>query len=194
MLLTGMKPLSDEEWFASLAPTKRSEEEREGAERTAQGHTARFHRHNHSSGSATSSKAGLHRDVSTKTTGSEKEFDPDEMAQEPFRRRRRERVLQKVSRTHKMAASPHIGNAMSEKGSPVPTSGGNGPGGTQGTGEDLEHEEEVDGGEFVNYQVGFEYRRPGSSKKHAWGLHVLVSLRLILFLYLSCSLVSMVAD
>jgi hypothetical protein len=36
------------------------------------------------------------------------------------------------------------------------------------------HEEDPNAGQYVNYQVGFEYTRTANTKRKGWGLHVLV--------------------
>jgi hypothetical protein len=107
---------------------------------------------------------------------------------ETDKRRKRDRILHRVSRQRASdtADIQRDGKQVSSTGydTPVPRTGerpaheaGKSDGGrhTGGAVDEGEMEDDdVNTGQYVNYQVGFKYERTASASKKGWGLHMLV--------------------
>ena len=183
MLLNSLRPLTDEEWFASLAPLAKPKLQPD----SSKGSHTQTNLHRRSEPSATkplspSTKTHLRnvsapigsklsRTPSASSVGSA--LNEEDIAKDTHRRRQRDRILAKVSRRHRAIAN----EAQSSPGTPSTLSS---PDETLGVDNEVEayedtgaDEDEDSVGHFVNYQVGFEYKRTEMTKKKGWGLHVL---------------------
>lgn len=105
-------------------------------------------------------------------------MDPFAVVQETERRRKRDMIVRALSRRRRngQGAVDVDVDALIE--SSENDQAGDGRGGAadhpiDGRGED----QDENAGQYVNYQVGFEYKRTELAKRRGWGLHVLVSER-----------------
>lgn len=189
MLLTGLRPMSDQEWFASLAPVSKHAEHRQ----TKSGHKVPLSgRHSGTKTHTRSASSGSRLSRSASASSVTSALNPDEIASEAQKRRKRDRILQKVSRRRAMHGSTPNSPATAtsaatgryvERGAGGPGEEAQVPDGDRvvgGNGEDAVEQDDPNAGQYVNYQVGFEYRRTESTEKKGWGLHVLVSHPLVL--------------
>jgi hypothetical protein len=101
--------------------------------------------------------------------------DPFAVVQETERRRKRDMIVRALSKRRRngQGAIDVDVDALIESAGNDRT--GDGRGATDhpidGRGED----QDENAGQYVNYQVGFEYKRTELAKRRGWGLHVLVS-------------------
>ena len=176
LLLTSLRPMSDQEWFASLTPATRPSERKDQSSSIGSANKQRGH-------ARTTSISKLSR--STSASSFRSELGPEDIAEEATKRRKRDRILHRVSKRRGQ------GGPSSSSASPD----GYGPDFVHRTGEDPAEEAQLpdgdrhrggpnlemeqddpDVGQYVNYQVGFEYRRTETANKKGWGLHMLVSI------------------
>lgn len=171
LLLTSMRPLTDQEWFASLATAQAgsSKEEDQGRESKVDRAKSKGHAR------TASGVSNLSRSHSASSFSSA--VNVENVALETSKRRKRDRVLQRVKGRHNdrpadtSSFKPRTGEDPAlEAQQPDGERHRGGPDGMEVDAED------ANVGQFVNYQVGFEYARSGPAKKKGWGLHVLVSL------------------
>lgn len=183
MLLTSLRHMSDQEWAASLSKKPKPSE-------TAK---SQGHRRNQSTGSnlptpsnsgrprsssAASSSPSLRRSVSASSTGSA--IDSEGMAELTSKMRKRDRVLRRMPRRRRTrdgaADTRDPGDAQTREGRDRTAEAMMEDGTTAIGGEGGEVEEDdPNAGQYVNYQVGFEYQQPKKAKeRRGWGLHVLV--------------------
>jgi len=177
MLLNSLRPMSDSEWFASLAPVNKRSKQETSTEPKVPLSTKKAHQRTASTSSRLSRSASSESNLST--------LNPDEVAYEADKRRKRDRILQKVSRRQRHLSSPSSSSAAysSGRGNLGSSPHYDGP---LDNGEDTQADHAMEGaeeddpnaGQYVNYQVGFEYKRTETTKKKGWGLHVLVSRQL----------------
>jgi hypothetical protein len=181
MLLTSMRHMTDQEWFAALSKKPKDPEEIK-----EKGHTrnrssgsglANFTRHRRSESSA-SAHPSLHRSASASSTGSV--LDSEGMAELTQNMRKRDRILRKIPRRRRTREGAtdvgHSGEVLRDGDDPVAEAqkqdGSRHVGGPDG---DVD-EDDPNAGQYVNYQVGFEYQQPKEAhERRGWGLHVLVS-------------------
>lgn len=136
--------MSDEEWFASIAIA--------GPSRTSLASTKKSdnsHRRTMSSISRVPTEAG--DDLAP----------PSEALFEGQKRRKRDRIRDRVSRRNKRASAHEV---EEQDGAEFGSDSLSSPG----------VDEDDDNGQYVNYRVGFQYKRTERSKKIGYGLHVLV--------------------
>jgi hypothetical protein len=180
MLLTSMRHMTDQEWFASLSKKPKDPEEiREkghSRNRSSGSILQNLNRHRRSDSSA-SAQPSLRRSVSASSTGSA--LDSEGMAELTKNMRKRDRILRRVPRrrhTREGATESRTAGHVPRDGTD-PRVEAQKPGGSRtmgGTDGDVE-EDDPNSGQYVNYQVGFEYQQPKeASEKRGWGLHVLV--------------------
>ena len=167
-----MRPMSDEEWFASLTPPKHKETE-QSEKPSSHKRTKSTPTKPPSPGVTRAPSGSLSAKPTLNRSGSAASFsslDANEVAIEAQKRRKRDFVLQRISKRRRAAsaASPRTGQHTGDNVDSVNKEATGG-----GSAEDME-EEDGSIGQFVNYQVGFEYTRTESTKKKGWGLHVLV--------------------
>ena len=174
MLLNSLRPMSDSEWFASLAPHTRPAHESSPNSKPSRP-VAKAHKRTGSSSSRMSRSASYGSNISA--------MDPDEVALEANKRRKRDRILQKVSRRQQHISGPSSsaaahslgrGNLGSRPHYDGPLDEAQDTGGEHAM--EGAEDDDPNAGQYVNYQVGFEYKRTETTKKKGWGLHVLVSL------------------
>ena len=179
MLLTGLRPMSDQEWFASLAPISKHTEQHQ----TKSGHKVPLPGRNREEKThvrTASSASKLSRSASASSATSA--LDPDELANEAQKRRKRDRILQKVARRRTTGGSTPNSPATATSAAMGRYEKHAGDGEKKGfDGEETADQDDPNAGQYVNYQIGFEYRRTESTKKKGWGLHVLVSGATVLF-------------
>lgn len=184
MLLTSLRHMTDQEWFATLSKKPKSAEKIR----------SQRHRRNQSSGSnlplpsgrprsssAASSAPSLHRSVSASSTGSA--LDTEGMAEMTSNMRKRDRVLRRIPRrrrTREGAADTRDPPSTDPRDHRDPESEAlkeDGDRAIGGEGGETE-QDDPNSGQYVNYQVGFEYQQPKkASERRGWGLHVLVCSR-----------------
>ncbi|OCF32225.1 hypothetical protein I316_06139 [Kwoniella heveanensis BCC8398] len=209
VVLTSLRPMSDQEWFSSLSTVdKRSvammdashNSKFKRAKPSGKSTSSPFkgkHTRDISIGSvkpggagATDSPGGMSRSFSASSTVSGSGSGVENVAQEAQRRRKRDRILQKVSRRRQSGegtepADDHGGNSLSQD---VPRKG-LGPRGPEdgvaadqvqdgerqagGDGENDMDEDDPNAGQYVNYQIGFEYKRDHDAERKGRGLHCL---------------------
>lgn len=184
MLLTSLRHMTDQEWFTTLSKKPKSAEKVKSQQ----------HRRNQSTGdnlpppspagrprssSAASSAPSLHRTMSTSSTGSA--LDSEGLAELTTRMRKRDRVLRRVARrrrTRDGATDTHHGHdGFNPRDARDPDLEATKPDGERAVGGEGGETEQDDpnSGQYVNYQIGFEYQQPKkASEKRGWGLHVLV--------------------
>jgi hypothetical protein len=123
----------------------------------------------------TPSPSGMSRS-SSKEGNDGNRVDPFAVVQETERRRKRNMIVRALSKRRRngqgaidvdvdalMESSENDGTGDGQRGAtdhPI-----------DGRGED----QDENAGQYVNYQVGFEYKRTELAKRRGWGLHVLVS-------------------
>ncbi|OCF61231.1 hypothetical protein L486_00877 [Kwoniella mangroviensis CBS 10435] len=178
VLLTSLIPISDEEWFSSLSvpeePVKNVLRKRE---RGKSENGKAKHNRNTSSVSCVSVEGSTEMNTSRSTTssGGSTTYGADEQAKEAVRRRKRDKILQRVSRKgapmdhqNKIDGSDDLRQHEQEQGV---------NGQRKHVGENNEtfnmNEDDPNAGQYVNYQVGFEYRRSRDAEKKGRGLHCL---------------------
>ena len=177
VVLTSLTPMSDQEWFASLASSKRPSVHHDRSGVKSEGSFKKSHTR------STSASSRLSRTASGSSMGSA--MDSEDVAQEAGRRRKRERILRRAARRRRGTSQNPSLDQSSTKADFVPRTGEDPTeesqipdGGRHRGGPDIEMEQDDPNvGQFVNYQVGFEYDRVESTKRKGWGLHVLVSTR-----------------
>lgn len=147
-----MRAMSDEEWFAAISAAGPSRTAGPKPLKTGVG----MHRRGPSSASWMSSELGEEGSLGSAA----------EVTLESQRRRKRDRILDRVSRRRRQSVR-EMNEALDER--DLACSGTN-MHTTPGKDEDDE-----ENGQYVNYRVGFEYRRTEQAKKKGYGLHVLVS-------------------
>ncbi|WVR00367.1 hypothetical protein IAU59_007510 [Kwoniella sp. CBS 9459] len=221
LLLTSLRPMSDQEWFSSLATTdkrsvammdasashgsksKWSNITRNSAGSTTSPHKGNFssdgkHSRNISVGSAKAgssstgagpiSAPGIARSLSASSSASG--LGSENVAQEAQRRRKRDRILQRVSGRRQAAdQTDHDNDGHQSISTRVPAKG-LGPRGEAdaemanhvqdgerqtggGDGVNDMDEDDPNAGQYVNYQIGFEYKRDSDAEKKGRGLHCL---------------------
>ncbi|WWC91590.1 uncharacterized protein L201_006536 [Kwoniella dendrophila CBS 6074] len=196
LLLTSLKPISDEQWFSSLSiPQKPSKNVLRKPSTKAGVRSPLKNRGEHKRGVSNvslgkSSEAVGSIDMSRSRSGSStgSGMDREERAKEASQRRKRDRILQKVSRKrapmsddnkidqHQNPNPSSHGKAMDDAQSedPEPPKEVNGDSKHGGHDEDDDlDEDDPNAGQYVNYQVGFEYKRSKDAEKKGRGLHVL---------------------
>ncbi|KAL7418323.1 hypothetical protein Q5752_006781 [Cryptotrichosporon argae] len=179
VLLTSMRPLSDEEWFAAIAkaPPAASSADKNGKLRRLFKHNATEAAYVDTSrqrSASTSTRASLPRSPSASsvpTTSSRPAETP------ATARRRRDLILSKLTgRRGQVGAVDTGGQAqagqgkLSEERTEQRAARDRDEMRNSGLGED-----ESDGavGQYVNYQVGFEYERTAETQRKGYGLHML---------------------
>lgn len=184
MLLTSMRHMTDQEWFASLSKKPKSSETTK-----SQGH-----RWNQSKGSnlptpsnsgrprsssTASSSPSLRRSVSASSTGSA--IDSEGLAELTSKMRKRDRVLRRMPRRRRTregatdTRSPVDVNTRDGRDPSAEAGMKDGARAFGGEGSETE-QDDPNTGQYVNYQVGFEYQQPKKAKeRRGWGLHVLAS-------------------
>lgn len=183
MLLTSMRHMTDQEWFASLSKKPKNTEEIKQKEhtrnRSSGSNLPNFGRHKRSDSSASlsqqpSPKPSLRRSASGASTGST--LDSDGLAELTNNMRKRDRILRRMPRRRRTreGAADH-GHVSRDGNDPFAEAqkpdGRRNVGGPDG---DVE-EDDPNSGQYVNYQVGFEYEQPKEAlERRGWGLHVLV--------------------
>ncbi|ODO05669.1 hypothetical protein I350_04728 [Cryptococcus amylolentus CBS 6273] len=186
LVLTFMRPLSDQEWFASLSQEDNPSQDN-GSPRVGKGH-----RRAQSSTSkrplTPESRPGMFRSRSpsnaslpaeslSKTWSSSDVKANDDLLGKVRSRRLHDRLLHKI--THRVPDHylPSDGGSLSS-----PTSRGDDPDvekdkedGTRKRGgwRDEVEEDDPDAGQYVNYQIGFEYKRSEEAMQKGKGLHCL---------------------
>ncbi|ORY26686.1 hypothetical protein BCR39DRAFT_540429 [Naematelia encephala] len=199
MLLTSLRPMTDQEWFASISARVASDKNEDRHHKQHQ--QSRFTESKNPASARTSSSTGKHaRSISADTTKSRGSLrrsvsgssyasmlDSDTIEVEAGRRRKRDRILQGLSRrrlgkstqdpstpTPIMADATDKANINSRSGKSAgeaaQTEDGERVRG--GLGGDKE-EDDPDAGQYVNFQIGFEYKRTESTRRRGWGLHML---------------------
>ncbi|WVR07786.1 hypothetical protein IAU60_004829 [Kwoniella sp. DSM 27419] len=198
VVLTSLRPMTDQEWFKSLSTADRTAKESMNANDTRRSKAAAFtpsvfspkkkHSRNPTAASADpgppSSK--LTRSYSASSVGSG--ADSEDLAQETRKRRKRDRIIQKLSRRN-MSAPPEdekkdvtrFEDAMPTKGlgprpgddADIGSKVSDGERNAGGDGDDDLDEDDPNAGQYVNYQVGFEYKRNQDAQKKGRGIHVL---------------------
>lgn len=181
MLLTSMRHMTDQEWFASLSKKPRDpegiKEKGHSRNRSAGSGIANLTRHKRSDSSA-SIQPSLRRSASASSTGSA--LDSDGMAELAHNMRKRDRILRRIPRrrhTREGAAETRTESHVHRDGTDPASEARKADGARTMGGPDEEIEEDdPNSGQYVNYQVGFEYEQSKeASKKRGYGLHVLVS-------------------
>ncbi|KAK8853111.1 hypothetical protein IAR55_003812 [Kwoniella newhampshirensis] len=174
VLLTSLRSLTDQEWFASLTLHKQSRED-----------PAKGHRRYASSPSNTSAQKPrapkMSRSISTSSVASG--AGSDDVAREAQTRRKRDRILQKVSRGRNVPRSEDGDHTPQHNGSGAVSRDGQDNQGDAGVpdgerkhggfGDTDMDEEDPNVGQYVNFQVGFEYTRNEDAKRKGRGLHCL---------------------
>nr|XP_019010216.1 uncharacterized protein I206_04684 [Kwoniella pini CBS 10737]OCF48997.1 hypothetical protein I206_04684 [Kwoniella pini CBS 10737] len=179
VVLTSLKPMSDEEWFSSLSmPTPTKPLNSSGSMKSPLKKKVTHKREVSSMSSAPASGADMIRSPSASSTKSG--FDTDERIQEASKRRKRDRILQKVSKKRPPMVD---GNKINQDQTLNPSQTGNSVDNEEsGVTRDTHHhgeensqgdEDDPNAGQYVNYQVGFEYRRTRDAEKKGRGLHCL---------------------
>jgi hypothetical protein len=185
MLLTSMRHMTDQEWFASLSKKPKNPEEikQKGhtRNRSSGSNLPGLSRHKRSDSSASlspqpSPKPSLRRSASGASTGST--LDSDGLAELTNNMRKRDRILRRMPRRRRTreGAADH-GHVYRDGNDPYAEAqkpdGVRDVGGPDG---DIE-EDDPNSGQYVNYQIGFEYEQPKEAlERRGWGLHVLVRL------------------
>lgn len=175
MVLTSLRPLSDQEWFAAISTgDHKSSASRKGEIRAG-------HRKKLPSMSKMMSPIKRRKSASrvsrsaSRSSGSA--MDSDDVLRESQTRQRRDDVVHSIShRRAREAANPHDDGGVVDEDAPITpaTKGEDGDRIIGGTGDTVE-EDDPNSGQYVNYQVGFEYHRQEKTTRKGWGLHVLVS-------------------
>ena len=179
VLLTSLKALSDEEWFRALAPPTDK-----GKPPNGKAETSRHARVRSESSAApanlrpapkldrtpsSSSIFGRSRSSSNATLSSGAEANI-----EGERRRKRDRVLQRLSRSRRREASGQTLATDEPSQAARPEGNRDTLNPSDADGENpLPAEEDIDAERYVNYQVGFTYDRPEAMNRKGWGLHAL---------------------
>lgn len=200
LVLTSLRPMSDKEWFASLSSSVTNSDQKSGnkadsspaekAPATPGAEPLKRARHSRQTPSASSSNLINHGKLpSTQSSPIYSGNDP-EVQDEVQKRRKRDRLLHKI--THRVPDSPstdHPETAQNpetnttQQGQPQTRSRDcledeedrfDGPRIHGGWDEEID-EEDPDAGKYVNYQVGFEYKRGAEAMQKGRGLHCLVS-------------------
>ncbi|OXC70676.1 hypothetical protein AYX13_00655 [Cryptococcus neoformans] len=198
LVLTSLRPMSDKEWFASLSSSVTNSDQKSGnkahsspaekAPATPGAEPLKRARHSGQTPSASSSNLINHGKLpSTQSSPIYSGIDP-EVQDEVQKRRKRDRLLHKI--THRVPDSPstdHPETAQSpetnttQQDQPQTRSGDcledeadrfDGPRIHGGWDEEID-EEDPDAGQYVNYQVGFEYKRGAEAMQKGRGLHCL---------------------
>jgi hypothetical protein len=132
--------------------------------------------------STSTSRLGLPRSISGQSIATGPSLRADEVAKETQSRRKRDRILRHISGRRGQAPknSTRDDLAMGIDGAAdgkerVQTSQAGLHGLHEGHVEDEMDEDDPEAGQYVNFQVGFEYKRSESAKRKGWGLHMLVS-------------------
>lgn len=199
LLLTSLRPMTDEEWFAAVSkpsPDSKGSHPLEpgagkGHRKTLSGNLGEMlkgHRRGKSEGAATMT-TGFGRNRSGSASSVASMVDNDIVQVEAERRRRRDKVLRRVHRDSKENMKSPIGHEQSPRKGAVPIrqptsadlqavqpqSDADNQTNTAGPEADTGELDEDDplGGQYVNFQVGFEYKRPEHTKRKGYGLHVL---------------------
>nr|XP_018261000.1 uncharacterized protein I303_06717 [Kwoniella dejecticola CBS 10117]OBR83158.1 hypothetical protein I303_06717 [Kwoniella dejecticola CBS 10117] len=181
LLLTSLKPISDEQWFSSLSvPTPTKPLKASGSLKLPMKGRNAHKREGSAVSFASPSTVDMNRSPSASSAKSASGFDTDEMAKEAGRRRKRDRILQKVSRKRPPMSD---GNKIKQDQNTNPPEFSERIDSTQQASDGArrqggQDDDEVDGddpnaGQYVNYQVGFEYRRTRDAEKKGRGLHCL---------------------
>ncbi|WWD03589.1 hypothetical protein V865_001643 [Kwoniella europaea PYCC6329] len=181
VLLTSLKPISDEEWFSSLSvPEKPVKNVLRKKERGKSDSGKGKHNRNISSVSnvsvgSTDVSTEMKRSRSTTSSGGSTTYGADEQAKEAVRRRKRDRILQRVSRKrapmdsqNKIDGNDDLQQHEEKQG----VYGERKHGGQNDEAIDM-NEDDPNAGQYVNYQVGFEYKRSRDAEKKGRGLHCL---------------------
>lgn len=198
LVLTSLRPMSDEEWFASLSsPVTKSDQ---NSSKTLPSPAYKVP----ASPSPESLKRGRHG-CQTPSTNSSNLIDlckplnqpsptcsgsDAEIQDEVQKRRKRDRLLHKI--THRVPYSPSTDHPNPPHSPETDTTQQNQP--QSQSGDCLEDEtdtfdgprlhggwdeaigeEDPDAGQYVNYQVGFEYKRGEEAMQKGRGLHCLVN-------------------
>ncbi|WVQ84921.1 hypothetical protein IAT38_007084 [Cryptococcus sp. DSM 104549] len=212
IVLTSLRPMSDQEWFACLS-TSPSHAPSGGSEgkthRRAKSSSSKpplpggsaggdlippptpSKRYGHSRSASTHSLHPLSRTTSASSTGttSGAGTDRERVMADVQSRRKRDRLLQKVTRRVPQNTPSHInprdhpagsgsgtGSGATSRSGAVPEDEASKPDGARyrgGWGGSETEEEDPDAGQYVNYQVGFEYKRGEEAMRKGRGLHVL---------------------
>jgi hypothetical protein len=177
-----MRPMSDEEWFSSLASAK--------PKPTPTPDTSLDNRSNittpHPSTPASSNKKGHTRTASDRivlpdhsrsrsasSMGSLNE--ENELINETVKRRKRDSILGKISRRgDKMKVEVQEEGHRNTEADGVKREARQRTPGVDGGGGELEDDDQ-NSGQYVNYQVGFRYDRTTAASRRGFGLHMLVS-------------------
>lgn len=178
MLLTSMRHMTDQEWFASLSKKPKHPEEikQKGHARThsSGSNLPTINRHTRSGSDASvSGQPSLRRSASASSTGSY--LDNEGMAELTEKMRKRDRILRRVPRRRRTregaADRGHTSrDGLDPEAEAQKEDGDRHFGGVEG---DVD-EDDPNAGQYVNYQVGFEYEQPKEAlKRRGWGLHVL---------------------
>lgn len=164
MVLTSLRSLTDQEWFAQISLSEqRSSAHRKGDIKTQKIPHKAVARSLSSKLKKTRSN-GISRSISGSSTGSG--VDSDDVTRQTAERQKRDKIVQAVSRRGSKDAA-YIGD-----------DGDTSNGGVEKPNKVLDkslEDDDPDAGQYVNYQIGFEYVRSENTKKKGWGLHVVVS-------------------
>ncbi len=195
-----MRPLTDQEWFAEISSTDhKASAERKGEIKATAGtdlHKAKSHLAGMTSSrrGKPSSYEGVTSSVSASSAGSAN--NSNDVARQTQTRQMRDQVVQSITRRRvrearqsrddgeaqdgieaPMMAQHMTSGASSSRTGENPVSEANKPDGERiiGAMGDSVEQDDPNAGQYVNYQIGFEYIRKESTHRKGWGLHVLVS-------------------
>lgn len=198
LVLTSLRPMSDKEWFASLSSSVTKSDQKTGdkthsssAEKAPASPGAEpLKRARHSRQTPSTSSSNLINNGKPPPTQSTPEYsgsDP-QVQDEVQKRQKRDRLLHKIThRTPSNLSTDHSKTGQSpetnttQQHQPQTRSGDcledkadkfDGPRIHGGWDEEID-EEDPDSGQYVNYQVGFEYKRGAEATRKGRGLHCL---------------------
>nr|XP_019044279.1 hypothetical protein I302_07563 [Kwoniella bestiolae CBS 10118]OCF23209.1 hypothetical protein I302_07563 [Kwoniella bestiolae CBS 10118] len=175
VLLKSLRPLSDEEWFSSLSvPEKPTKNVLRKRGKSTSKHNRNISGMSNISMASTGTSSEMKRSRSTTSSGGST-YNPDEQAQEASRRRKRDRILQKVSRKRAPMDDKNKiygDDRLDQHEQRQDTNGERKHGGENNQDNEL-NEDDPNAGQYVNYQIGFEYRRSRDAEKKGRGLHCL---------------------
>lgn len=198
LVLTSLRPMSDQEWFTSLSSSVAESDQKSGSKTHSSPYkvppspgpeSLKRARHGRQTPSTCSSNLTDHckplNQPSPTCSGSDAEIQ-DEVQ----KRQKRDRLLRNI--THRIPYSPSTDHPDPPQSPETDTTQQNRPRSRSGDcvedeadtfdgprlhgGWDEEvDEEDPDAGQYVNYQVGFEYKRGAEAMQKGRGLHCLVS-------------------
>ncbi|WWD19525.1 hypothetical protein CI109_103986 [Kwoniella shandongensis] len=181
VLLTSLRPLTDQEWFASLTPP--NQRSRDATQKASTGSSRSPGKRSSLifSPSKNSPTPKMSRSISASSIGSGRES--DNFVREAESRRKRDKILQKVSRGRNVPHSEDGDHTPQHQGEgAVKRDGNDNLGDANLSDGDRKHggfgatdmdEEDPNAGQYVNFQVGFEYKRNEDAKLKGRGLHCL---------------------